>query len=39
MKYNSLKIWWFAEFLGLSLNEVKNFVVEIFNETKEFHYD
>ena len=39
MKYNSLKIWQLAKFLGVSLNEVKNFVVDKNNETKEFRYD
>ena len=27
------------EILGISLNEVKNFVVDKNNETKEFRYD
>ena len=39
MKYNSLKILQLAKFLGVSLSEVKYFVVDKNNETKEFRYD
>ena len=39
MTYNTLKIWELAKFLGVSLNEVKNFVVDKYNETEEFRYD